>query len=278
MTGAAQSKQVLGTRLRELRKSARLSGRELGNAAGWHWSKVSRIETGKQSPSEADLEDWCRICGAELVLPDLIASLRNARAQWAEWKRVAAGGHAHRQRRGVKLDTDAHAVRIYSSVIVSGLLQTESYARAVLSTCIGFLGTYDDLEEAVNARMTRGSALRTGRTKFSVLLHEPVLYTCVGDEEVRKAQLQHLLDTGFGNPRLVLGIVPMRFQFVYTTTSFALYDARLALVETLSAELSITTPSELLYYEKAWEGLRRQAAYGDEARAMIIQAGRATEP
>jgi transcriptional regulator with XRE-family HTH domain len=270
----ARGRQALGARLRELRKDAGLNGRQLSAAAGWHWSKVSRFETGERTPSESDLATWCRICGAEYALPDLVASLRNLRAQWLEWKRVTAGGHARRQRRGVKLDTDAHAVRLYSAVLVSGLLQTEAYARAVLSTCIGFLGTFDDLDAAVAARMERGRALRRGRTKFSVLLHEPVLYTQVGDDETRDRQLRHLLEIGFGNPRLVVGIVPTNYRFVYTTTSFALYDARLALVETLSAELSVTTPSELVLYEKAWDGLRHQAAYGDDARELISRARR----
>lgn len=273
MSGVARFRQALGARLRELRKDARLDGRQLSTAAGWHWSKTSRIELGKQLPSEADLEVWCRICDAELALPDLIASLRNVQAQWAEWKRITASGHARRQRRGVELDAEAQTVRIYSAVIVSGLLQTADYARAVLSTCIDFLGTVDDLDEAVAARLQRQQALQSGVTKYAVLIHEPVLRVRVGaDDQVRRDQLQHLLDVGFGNPRLLLGIVPADYQFIYTTTSFVLYDTRLALVETLSAELSVNTPSELANYERAWDGLRRQAAYGTAARALIERA------
>ncbi|MGQ4619085.1 helix-turn-helix domain-containing protein [Nocardia sp. R7R-8] len=48
MSGAARAKVALGARLRELRKDAGLDGRQLSTAAGWHWSKTSRIEHGKQ--------------------------------------------------------------------------------------------------------------------------------------------------------------------------------------------------------------------------------------
>ena len=31
--------------------------------AGWLSSKVSKIEHGKQTPSEEDLQTWCQQCG-----------------------------------------------------------------------------------------------------------------------------------------------------------------------------------------------------------------------
>ncbi|WP_405161994.1 helix-turn-helix domain-containing protein [Nocardia sp. NBC_01499] len=102
VSGADRARQALGARLRELRKDAGLSGRELSASAGWHWTKTSRIELGKRPPSEADIEAWCRVCGAELALPDLLAARRNVEAQWAEWKRVVAAGRTGRQRRGVE--------------------------------------------------------------------------------------------------------------------------------------------------------------------------------
>ncbi len=139
----------------------------------------------------------------------------------------------------------------------------------MLSTCIDFLGTLDDLDDAVAARLARQRALREGRTQFVVLIHEPVLYMRVGNDDVMAKQLQHLLDVGFGNPRLILGVIPTDYEFVYTTTGFVVYDARMVLVETISAELTVSTPSELTYYEKAWDGLRRQAVHGDDARALI---------
>ncbi|WP_225728047.1 MULTISPECIES: helix-turn-helix transcriptional regulator [unclassified Nocardia] len=272
VTAADQARQVLGARLRELRKDARLDGRRFSTAAGWHWSKTSRIEHGKQAPSEDDVAIWCRVCDAELALPDLIAALRNVEAQWAEWKRVAATGHARRQRRGIELEGRTRLLRTYTVVLVPGLLQTEAYARAVLAQCIRFLGTHDDLAEAVAARLERQQVLRRGNHRIATLVHESALHTVVGDAGVMTEQLHRLLETAFDNPRLIFGVVPFDSEFIYTTTSFDMFDQRMVMVETISAELTVTRPSELRYYEQAWAALHRQARYGDQAKELIRSA------
>jgi len=47
-----EARHALGARLREIRLDAGLSARELARLAGWHFTKVSKIEHGKQTPSE----------------------------------------------------------------------------------------------------------------------------------------------------------------------------------------------------------------------------------
>ncbi|WP_280261261.1 helix-turn-helix domain-containing protein [Nocardia wallacei] len=271
MTGVEQARVVLGNRLREFRKAARLTGAELAKRAGWVPSKVSKIEHGQQTPTVEDLTVWCAITDSALALPDLLATLTNLESMWAEWKRVAASGHAQRQRRSIELEASTQVIRNWSQLIVPGLLQTEDYARSVLSTCIDFLGTADDIDEAVAARMARQDVLRSGTRQIIVLLAEQVLYTTVGGEHAMIGQLEYLNEV-IGLPRLVLGVVPRDFEFIYTTTSFAMFDRRLAMVETISAELSITSPTELSYYEKVWTKLHQQARYGDSARAMVTAA------
>lgn len=55
-----QAREALGKRLRDLRRDAGLTGRGLAVLAGWHSSKVSKIEDGRQGPSEEDIRAWCR--------------------------------------------------------------------------------------------------------------------------------------------------------------------------------------------------------------------------
>ncbi|WP_327110757.1 helix-turn-helix domain-containing protein [Nocardia sp. NBC_01730] len=92
-SGVEQARAAFGARLREVRKAAHLSGVQLAAEAGWHSAKVSRIEHGKQTPSESDIATWCQLCDAELLLPDLRAALANIEALWQEWRRIAAAGH-----------------------------------------------------------------------------------------------------------------------------------------------------------------------------------------
>ncbi|MET9286525.1 helix-turn-helix domain-containing protein [Nocardia beijingensis] len=271
MSGVEQARAALGTRLRELRKAAGLTGVEMARRAGWVPAKVSKIETGRQAPSQDDLVAWCDITGSSLVLPDLLATLTNLESMWAEWKRITAGGHARRQQRSVEIEAAARSIRNWEPSIIPGLIQTEEYARAILTQCIRFLGTTDDVEAAVEARMRRQRVLHLGRHRISILLGEQALYTTVGDDDVMAGELEYLAGA-IGSPRLSLGIVPRDAEFVYTTTCFVLYDRRLAMVETTSAELSVTAPTELAYYEKAWAALHRQAVYGDHARDRILAA------
>ncbi|BCK56181.1 helix-turn-helix domain-containing protein [Nocardia wallacei] len=271
MTRVDDARQVLGVRLRDLRVSARMTGRGLAAAAGWHPAKVSKIEHGKQLPSEEDLAIWCRLTDNKLALPDLAAALRNVDAAYMEWRRIAATGRAHRQRQSIKLEGAASLVRGFDCLIPPGLLQTRHYAEAVLSRCIRFLDAPDDLDAALAARMERQQVLRAPGHRFHFVVAESALYTSVGSEEIRRAQMEHLLSS-MHLPRLRIGVLPDTAEFFYETTNFLLYDDKIAQVETISAELTIRQPRELALYERAFEMLTEQAVYGNTARELVMIA------
>lgn len=248
-----------------------MSGRGLAAAAGWEPSKVSKIEHGKQLPSEDDLAIWCRLTDNNLALPDLAATLRNVNAAYLEWRRIAATGHARRQRQNIKTEGAAGLVRGYDCLVPPGLLQTRDYAEAVLGRCIRFLGGPDDISEALDARMERQQVLREPGHRFHFLIGESALYTSIGDDGIRRAQLHHILDA-MSLPQLRIGVVPNTAEFFYETTNFLFYDTKLVQVETISAELSIRQPRELVLYERAFKVLTDQSASGNDARTLILKA------
>ncbi|MCU1641603.1 MAG: DNA-binding protein, partial [Nocardia sp.] len=252
MTGVEEAKRDLGARLRELRRAARLNGQQLASLAGWHPAKVSRIERGHQIPAEDDIRSWCELTGALLQAPDLIASARNVRAAYLEWQRLCATGLTRRQQQSIEIEASTRLVRGWENELVPGMLQTEPYARAVLAVCIDFSEIPDDLDSAVAARVDRQARLTRaeGTHRFSFLLSEQCLYRTVGDAAVMLGQLQHLLDL-MDNRRLSMGIVPLAADFRSPTTSFLMYDRRMVQVETATAELTVTQPRELHFYEKA---------------------------
>jgi transcriptional regulator with XRE-family HTH domain len=83
-----QAKEALGARLRDLRRDAGLTGRQLAVLTGWPSSKVSKIEYGKQTPSEDDIRVWCQHARAEDQEADLIASVRDIETMYIEWPGV----------------------------------------------------------------------------------------------------------------------------------------------------------------------------------------------
>ncbi|UGT62866.1 helix-turn-helix domain-containing protein [Nocardia asteroides] len=271
MTGVEQARAALGARLRELRRDARLSGIGLAAACGWHSSKVSRIEHGKQNPTEADLATWCQAVGNLAVLDDLVASLRNMQAMYLEWQRTVAAGHAHRQRQSIKLEAQTRHVRWWEPEVVPGLLQTERYARGVLAACIAVIAGRDDLDDALAARMQRQQVLAQGDHRFHIVIGEWALYRTVGDDDVMREQLDRLTDL-LAHPRVRLGVLPLLAEYRGPASNFVIYDRAKVLAETVSAELTITRPSEILLHERTFTIIAEQARYGAEADALITAA------
>lgn len=81
---AQQAREALGVRLREIRKEAGLTGRALAISMGCHFTKISRIENGGQTPSEGDIKAWCLACDAGSRIPDLIATVRTIESMYVE--------------------------------------------------------------------------------------------------------------------------------------------------------------------------------------------------
>lgn len=109
-----QAREALGHRLRDLRKDAGLTGRGLAELAGWHSSKVSKLEFGKQNLSEADIRVWCQHTGAESQIADLIATARHIKAMYVEWRRMLGTGTRRRQNASRTLEAQTRLMRWYS--------------------------------------------------------------------------------------------------------------------------------------------------------------------
>jgi transcriptional regulator with XRE-family HTH domain len=269
---ADQARQALGARLKEIRKDANLTGRALASLAGWHFSKVSKIEHGSQSPSEIDLRTWCRSCQAEGELPDLIATVRSIESMYVEWRRQLRTGMKRLQQASVPLYRRTKLFRIYEPALVPGLFQTAGYASAIMAETIEIDKIPNDLDDAVAARIERQQVIYSGDRRFLVVLEEQALRTRVGDADTMSGQLDRLI-TALGLHRLSLGIIPCGGpRHMLPGEGFWIFDASTVKVETRSADLTITQPREIAVYADAFARLQRSAVYGPPARALIVNA------
>ncbi|GAA4193013.1 helix-turn-helix transcriptional regulator [Streptosporangium oxazolinicum] len=272
MTGNAnQAREALGARLRDLRKDAELTGRELASLAGWQSSKISKIEYGKQAPSEADIRAWCLHTGFEHHVPDLIAAVRTIETQYVEWRRQFRSGTKHRQASQIAWEEETYLFRVFQPIMIPGLLQTEEYARIIFSKVIDFYNIPDDLDSGIQARMERQKVLYRGDRRFHMVVSHAALQTHGAEREMMIGQLERLL-TLMTLPRLRLGIIPARAELEVTPLhGYWIFDERMVLVETHSAELKITQPREIELYIKSFEAFARSAVYGGEARSLIAK-------
>jgi transcriptional regulator with XRE-family HTH domain len=269
-SAARQAQEALGVRLREIRKDAGLTGRALAAATGQHYTRVSKIEHGVQPPTDHDIREWCRACGADDQVADLIATLRAVESAYLEFRRQAGAGMkrvlgAHT----VALYEQARLFRIYEHNVIPGLFQTADYSAAMLSFWIDFLETPNDLDDAVAARMERQRVIYQRGKRFAVVLEEQALRTWFADAETQAGQLDRLLAV-MSLPNVSLGIVPMMTERAgVPSTGFWMFDNSLVALETPTASIEVTRPNEVELYGRLFERLQTTAVYGPEARAII---------
>lgn len=157
-TDFQQARIVLGARLRELRTGAGLDGKGIAERLGWQRSKVSRLETGKQTPSRTDLAEWAHAVGR----PDLAAELtgrltgmETLETQHRSWRRQLAAGHRARQELAIAETSATQMIRGVEVARIPGLFQTAEYARYTFESNAEFRQVAKDVEDAVRARIRR---------------------------------------------------------------------------------------------------------------------------
>jgi transcriptional regulator with XRE-family HTH domain len=268
-----RARQELAERLRDIRLDAGLTARALSAAAGWHEAKTSRIESAKQAPGESDIQTWCRVCGAESETPDLISASRAADSMYVEWRRLHRTGLRRTQEARRPLYERTRLFKVYCSTVVPGFLQTPEYAGALLSAITNFQGTPDDVDDAVRARMRRNRILHSPEHRFAIVVEESVLRYQLGSREIMAAQLGHLLSI-LAVPSVSLGVIPFSAagRQAWTLEAFTVFDDSRVHVELLSAQVTVTAPSEITLYARAFEKLAGLAVRGAQARALIMSA------
>ncbi|WP_055570138.1 helix-turn-helix domain-containing protein [Streptomyces atriruber] len=267
-----QARQLLADRLRELVKDSGLEGREVAARCGWAPSKVSRIATGRQKPSEDDIRAWCQACDAEDQAADLVASLRAVEGMWLTWRRLERAGLRQSQEERLPLYQRTRRFRSYSSWVLPGLLQTHQYTEDVLRTIQQQRVTLDDVADAVAARMDRQRVVHEGQRLFAFLIEEPALRNTLSNAETQDEQLEHLLSVS-RLPNVSLGVVPMgQERRQLPVENFWIYDHAQVNVELVSGYLTLTQPSEIKAYADTFATLADMAVHGPRARALIIKA------
>ncbi|MEO3853746.1 helix-turn-helix transcriptional regulator [Acrocarpospora sp. B8E8] len=272
LSPAKQAAENLGNRLREIRKGADITGRALADATGWHFTKVSRLENAGKTPTEQEIRLWCQICDAEEQIPDLLASVRALESMYQEHKRRTRAGMKQLMRTSVPLYERTNRFRIYEHNVIPGLFQTPDYAAAMLRFWIDFLDTPNDLDEAVETRMSRQKIIYRSEKRFEVLLEEQALRTWFGNAATQTGQLERILVVE-SLPNVRLGIIPMMIERpCVASMGFWIYDERLVLMETPTASIEVTMPSEIELYEQIFDLLAHVSVYGESARSLVRAA------
>jgi transcriptional regulator with XRE-family HTH domain len=274
----------LAAELREIRESKGKSGDAVAAALKWSPSKISRYErarTGLQPREVERLLDYYEITGARRTL--LLALAQDA-AQKGWWEEFADELSADYQQ-FIGLEHEASSMAIWHVDVVPGLLQTQAYARHIISS----YNRVDPraprmVERMVKVRMRRQQVLnRQPELQLSVVLDESVLKRRIGDELVMYEQLQRLMREA-DRPNLTLQVLPLDAQHTVFGESFVIFsfgpDEDAMLQDVVSTEhlrnaYSVEGERDTYLHRIAFQMLAGTSLDPAASRALILETAEA---
>ena len=202
-TSPVLRRRRLGLELRALREATGMSGEDVAGRLSWSTSKLSRMEIGRNPPSPADLGKLLNLYGLtdHEHRDQLAVLLREAKRKgwWQIYSDIPYSTF-------IGLEAEAVSMLTYDQVI-TGLFQTEAYARAIIAGTIPTVGS-ETLDQRVEVRMTRQAVLTKERPmEVRAVLDETCIRRQVGGREVMRRQLGRLLELA-ERPNVIIQVLP----------------------------------------------------------------------
>ncbi|WP_455359015.1 helix-turn-helix domain-containing protein [Streptomyces sp. SYSU K21746] len=178
-----ESRTKYGEELKRRREAAALTQEELSQRAVMSRTHIAHIEAGRRRPDVEDARRLDRVLGTGGFFENFLPTLdgRKVAEHFAE---------------AAELERQATVIHEYACTLVPGFLQTEAYAREVLSS--GFPAKSDEeRDRLLVTRLERAHLLGDFRTpEVWMLFDEAVLRRHIGSPAVMCEQLWHIAELG----------------------------------------------------------------------------------
>jgi transcriptional regulator with XRE-family HTH domain len=271
----------LAGELRAIRESSGKSADRVAAALRWSPSKISRYElarTGLKPEDVAKLLDYYGVSGPRRdYLLDLAADA--ARKGW--WEDFADEISSDYQQY-IGFEHEASAIAIWHVEVVPGLLQTQAYARQIISNYNAIEPIAPRLiERLVRIRMQRQLVLTREQppVQLSVVLDESILRRRIGDERMMYDQLKHLSELA-GQPNISIRILPLGVQHTVLGPAFVIFhfdsdseDVLQDVVasEQLKATFTVEGEQETYLHRLVFQSLVSAALDPPDSKALILE-------
>jgi transcriptional regulator with XRE-family HTH domain len=264
----------LAAELRSLRASSGLTREEVVERTGINAVTMYRIEHARVRPQTRTLRTLLDLYGVEKEeQAELIGLLRDARERG--WLHAYQSELPEQYMNFIGFEGEARSSWNYESLFVPGLLQTEDYARAVITGVLPF-ASREEVERRVEVRMERQKVLwNENPLELWGIVDEAALRRQVGGQSVMRAQLGHLLEAS-ELPHITFQVIPLDagahagmpgsfvfLQFADPAVPHVIY------VDTMAGELFLEEESDIRRYRLVFEHLRAVAASPDASRSLI---------
>lgn len=246
--------------LKRLRDQAGLNHVQAAEGSGFSTAKISRIESLFSRVTGDDARTLCEVYGVDKSTTDAIAELaRQSRRRG--WWHVYSDDILGRVVNLIELEADAKSLRSFRLDLIPGLLQTESYASAVIRN--GFPGIEQNaLQQRVSLRMDRQHQALDRGVKVWSIIGEAALRQPVGGGDVMAKQLDHVADLAesAGTVQVLPLSLPGHPAMGVSYTLLDLRDgATFAYLDTLTGGLYLEDEPEIEYYRDVWVRLTASA-------------------
>ncbi|WP_121747773.1 helix-turn-helix transcriptional regulator [Streptomyces sp. E2N166] len=252
---------VLGRTLRFLREKEGKSLGQLADESGYDKSYLSRLESGERLSKVTVMEDLDGYYGAG----DLLVSL---------WKVARIDAFKDKYKEYMRLEALARVVHVYTPN-VPGLLQTEGFAREVLSGPQTTDQERDAVEEQVAARLGRQLLLRKNPApSVRFVIDELALRRPSADAATWEGQLMHM-EAAAREPNVVLQVLPFSAGIHHLMGKGSLTllwqkDGKsVAYVEGGSSGLLMDDPDDVLHHRLSYDRLRDLALSPSDSLTFI---------
>ncbi|MEV4729243.1 helix-turn-helix transcriptional regulator [Saccharopolyspora sp. NPDC049426] len=184
---------ALGGQLRRLREERGISREAAGDAIRGSHAKISRLELGRVSFRERDLNDLLTLYGVrdsgERAAFMSLARQANEPGWWHQYGDLLPSWFETY----LGLEQAAEIIRTYEAQFVPGLLQTPDYARAVILLGHG-QEPEGEVDRRVALRMRRQDILtRPEPPTLWAVIDEAALRRPIGGERIMRGQIEHLI-------------------------------------------------------------------------------------
>ena len=251
-------RRLLGAELLRLREVTGLTQDEAAERIGKAGNKISRVESGKIGIDKTDLDALLELYEAsekdQLWCRELARLAKPKRGRPSSETTLYLGPRWFRAFRD--LETDASEIMEVGTEIVPGILQTDSYIRAMFDAQ-GVDPADRIVEDTLRVRADRRELL-TGENaaRFGFVLSESALRRRIGDAAVMGEQLRHLAEVAM-LPNVTLQVIPFDSRsYEHLSTNFTLFRFG---HEVANDIVYLEMYSDAAYLDKPPETVRRYA-------------------
>jgi transcriptional regulator with XRE-family HTH domain len=213
----------LAAELRAIRERRGETLKAVAASLSWSTSKLSRYELGTGLiPGEvASLLDHYHVTGALRELLLRLAQEASRKGWWEEYSDVSSAEYQE----FIGLEAEASSIAVWHVDVVTGLLQTDRYARSLMDE-------YSRVDPIAPAIIERRVELRRRRREvldkaqppnLVIVLDESVLKRQYGDVSVMYEQLLWLANEA-ERPNITLRILPLRAAHPVSAESFVIFS------------------------------------------------------